>query len=240
MINNIRPVSRKYNLLLICCFACFVHSCAQTKKIPLNKYGLEVVSDIKLYRQLVRSGKVPGLFPIAQLPALKTELRYAGTNNFMGKILYKEGAAAYLVSPAANALRKVVYELKEKGLGLLVWDAYRPYSTTEEIWQEVRDERYAANPTKGSGHNRGISIDCTLYDLQTGTALEMPTDFDDFSEKAHHSFTALSATVLKNRKTLLDVMEKYGFKALSTEWWHYSFPNTGHFPLLNIPFKALR
>lgn len=230
---------RKYNLWLICCLTCFVHCCAQTKQIPLNKYGLEVVNNNKLYRQLVRSGKIPALFPIAQLPGIKTDLRYAGTNNFTHRILYKDGAAAYLLKPAALALRKVVDELKEKGLGLLVWDAYRPYSITEEIWNEVRDEQYAAHPSKGSGHNRGISIDCTLYDLQTGTPLEMPTDFDDFSEKAHHSFTALSATVVKNRKTLQDVMEKYGFRALSTEWWHYAFPNTGNFPLLNIPFKEL-
>ncbi len=240
MINNIRPVSRKYNLLFICCFACFVHCSAQTKKIPLNKYGLEVVSNTKLYRQLVRSGKVPGLSPIAQLPGIKTDLRYADTNNFTGKILYKEGAAAYLLTPAAAALRKVLEELKEKGLGLLVWDAYRPYSVTEAIWNEVHDEQYAANPTKGSGHNRGLSIDCTLYDLQTGLPLEMPTDFDDFSPKAHHSFTALSTTVLRNRRTLLNVMEKHGFKALSTEWWHYAFPNTGNFPVLDIPFKQLR
>ncbi|MGV3767962.1 MAG: M15 family metallopeptidase [Chitinophagaceae bacterium] len=239
MINNIRPVSRKYNLLVICCFACFVHCFAQTKQVTLNRYGLEVINDSKLYRQLLRAGKASALFPLAQLPGIQTALRYAGTDNFTGKLLYRDGAAAYLITPAAIALRKVLDELKEKGLGLLVWDAYRPYSVTEMIWKEVKDERYAANPAKGSGHNRGLSIDCTLYDLQTGVPLEMPTDFDDFSEKAHHSFQGLTATVLRNRKTLLEAMEKNGFKSLSTEWWHYSFPNTGNFPLLDIPFKKL-
>jgi D-alanyl-D-alanine dipeptidase len=105
------------------------------------------------------------------------------------------------------------------------------------MWELVHDERYVANPANGSGHNRGISVDLTIVDLVSGRELDMGTGFDNFTDSAHHSFASLPASVLRNRRLLKATMEKYGFKALETEWWHYSWPNDHRYDVLDIGFK---
>ncbi|HYE55097.1 MAG TPA: M15 family metallopeptidase, partial [Chitinophagaceae bacterium] len=126
-----------------------------------------------------------------------------------------------------------------QGYGLKIWDAYRPYSVTEKFWEMVKDERYVANPAKGSGHNRGLAVDLTIINLATGKELDMGTGFDNFTDTAHHTFTQLSPTVLENRKLLRQTMESCGFTAFESEWWHYFLPNPGHYTILDIPFKKL-
>ena len=108
------------------------------------------------------------------------------------------------------------------------------------MWDLIKDERYVANPSKGSGHNRGLSVDLTIITLNTGQELDMGTGFDHFSDTAHQDFTSLAGQVLKNRKLLKETMEKYGFKALSTEWWHYSWTNDRNYAVLDIDFKKLK
>lgn len=174
------------------------------------------------------------------ISGLQYDLRYASTENFMKRLMYPSTTSqTYLRLPAALALQKVQQELNSTGLGLKIFDAYRPYSVTEKFWELVRDERYVANPAKGSGHNRGIAVDLTIISLKTGKELDMGTGFDNFTDTAHHSFASLSADVLQNRKLLRSIMEKYGFKALETEWWHYSLPDWNKFELLDIPFVQL-
>ena len=90
-------------------------------------------------------------------------------------------------------------------------NTYRPYQVTVRFWKLIHDERYVANPQKGSGHNRGIAIDLTLYRLSDGIELEMPTGFDDFSVRAHHGYLQLEEKQIKNRELLRSVMEKHGF-----------------------------
>jgi zinc D-Ala-D-Ala dipeptidase len=107
------------------------------------------------------------------------------------------------------------------------------------MWEPVQDDRYAADPKKGSGHNRGTAADLTIIYLSTGKELPMGTGFDNFSDTAHHNFTGLPAEVLKNRALLKKTMEENGFKALDTEWWHYSLPNAKEYELLNLSFAAL-
>ncbi len=135
---------------------------------------------------------------------------------------------------------KIQNELKEKGLGLKIFDAYRPYSVTKIMWGKVKDDRYAADPKKGSGHNRGIAVDLTIIDLKTHEELNMGTGFDNFTDSAHHDFKNLPEAILQNRSILKSIMEKYGFKALGTEWWHYSLPNANDFELMDLPFKKLK
>lgn len=174
------------------------------------------------------------------IPGLVYDLRYASTENFMQRLMYQVNTnQTFLRLPASLALLKVQQELNSTGLGLKIFDAYRPYSVTEKFWELVRDERYVANPARGSGHNRGIAIDLTIVTLKTGKELDMGTGFDNFTDTAHHSFTGLSAEILKNRKLLRSLMEKHGFKALETEWWHYFLQDAGKFELLDIPFSQL-
>jgi D-alanyl-D-alanine dipeptidase len=125
----------------------------------------------------------------------------------------------------------------QSGLGLKIFDAYRPYSVTEKMWEPVQDDRYAADPKKGSGHNRGVAVDLTIINLKNNEALDMGTGFDNFSDTAHHAFTNLPEDVLQNRLLLKNIMEQHGFKALDTEWWHYSLPNAKEFELMNISFN---
>jgi len=174
------------------------------------------------------------------IPALQYELRYASSNNFTGQRLYpKKTHTTYLRRKPALALAKVAEDLKEKGLGIKIWDAYRPYRTTVRFWKLIHDERFVANPSKGSGHNRGTAVDLTLVDLKTGKELEMPTPFDDFSAAAFHGAKNIDEKRIMNRLLLRTTMEKYGFLPLETEWWHYSWPGSSAYDVLDLSFKAL-
>lgn len=168
-----------------------------------------------------------------------TNFVYATKDNFTKQILYKN-PMGYLRLEAANALKKVQDSLHRLGLDIKIFDAYRPYSVTKEMWKIVPDERYAANPAKGSGHNRGVAIDLTLVDMKTKKELPMPTQFDNFSDTAHHDFMQLSEEKIRNRSLLKNVMERYGFVALSTEWWHYSLPSIKQYELLDLSFDQMK
>lgn len=174
-------------------------------------------------------------------PTLQVELRYAGKNNFVGKRMYPaKTRSTFLRRDPAQALGRVQEELRGQGLGLKIWDAYRPYSVSVAFWKLIGDERYVANPARGSGHNRGIAIDLTLVKWESSEELDMGTGFDHFSDTAHHSFRQLPDEVLQNRMKLRAVMEKNGFRSYEEEWWHYSWPMPTRFDLLDIPFSKLK
>ena len=202
---------------------------------------LEVVTNKKNYKQEVRKDEQQKMIELKWLiPGIIYDLQYATSNNFTGKKLYQQSRYTYLRLPAAMALKKVQAELQQQGRGLMIFDAYRPYSVTKMMWNLIKDERYVANPASGSGHNRGLSVDLTIVDLLTGKPLDMGTPFDNFTDTAHHNFKQLAPEVLQNRLLLKTTMEKYGFRALSTEWWHYSWPNTNGFKVLDIDFRKLK
>jgi len=174
------------------------------------------------------------------IPDLVYDLRYATTNNFTGKRIYPADLnTTFLRRTPALALRIINQELAKEGLKLKIFDAYRPYSATCRFWKLIKDERYVANPSKGSGHNRGIAIDLTLIDALTEEEIDMGTGFDHFSDTAHHSFSNLPKENLRNREKLKTIMEKNGFKALETEWWHYFWPNDKNYMIMDIPFRKL-
>ncbi len=216
-------------------------SCATPASIAHSRYGLKVISSKAGYIKSVKLDSTKRMVALSNfIVPLNTDWRYASSANFTGKALYKNPLACMRIE-AAEALYRVNEELKQQHLGLKLFDSYRPYSVTMKMWEAVPDDRYAANPAKGSGHNRGAAVDLTLYDLDTGAELCMPTPFDDFTEKAHHSYMQLDSMVLKNRKLLKTVMEKHGFVALDTEWWHYYLPNAAQrFELLDLDFKKMR
>jgi len=175
------------------------------------------------------------------IPGIVYDLRYATTNNFMRRLMYPAATPyTYMRLPAATALQKIQQELNAKGLGLKIYDAYRPYSVTVKFWELVKDERYVANPSKGSGHNRGVAVDLTIIDIKTRKELNMGTGFDNFSDTAHHTFKKLPADVLANRELLRSTMEKFGFNTYNEEWWHYSWPGPGKFEILDIDFKKMK
>jgi D-alanyl-D-alanine dipeptidase len=209
---------------------------------PVNKYGVPVLFDKDEFFQIVEKDSSKAMTELKQMiPNIIYELRYASRKNFMKKRMYPRNTTyTFLRLPAARALQAVQLDLNTKGLGLKIWDAYRPYSVTVSFWELIKDERYVADPKKGSGHNRGIAVDLTLIDLASGKELDMGTGFDNFTDTAHHDFQNLSSLVLDNRQILKTAMEKHGFIPFSTEWWHYSLPNSTPFELLDIPFKTLK
>lgn len=207
----------------------------------LMAQDLNVGRKNKTYWQQVQADSLQLMVELKTLiPGIVYDLRYATKNNFTKEKLYKRGDMTFLRAQPALALQKIEQELRSKRLGLKIFDAYRPYSVTKKMWDLIKDERYVANPSKGSGHNRGLAIDLTIINLNTGQELDMGTGFDHFSDTAHQDFTSLPEAVLENRKMMKEIMEKFGFKALSTEWWHYSWPNDRNYAVLDIDFKKLR
>jgi D-alanyl-D-alanine dipeptidase len=170
-------------------------------------------------------------------PGIVVDMRYATTNNFTGKKLYPVADECLLCEPAAERLARVQRDLERQGLGLKVWDCYRPVSVQQKLWDVVPDPRYVADPKTGSRHNRGASVDLTLVDKH-GHELPMPTGFDDFSERAHRTFMDLPVDALKNRALLQSAMEKEGFIGLPSEWWHFDDPQWGNFALRDEPLGA--
>ena len=171
-------------------------------------------------------------------PNILLDIRYATTNNFTGKIVYPE-ARAFLVKDAALSLDSVQKELETIGLGLKIYDGYRPLSVQKKFWEIMPDERYVADPKKGSRHNRGMAVDLTLVD-KNGKEMNMPTEYDDFTEKAHRDYMNLTEEQIKNRKVLEDVMTKYGFTGLPTEWWHFDYKGWENYEVLDIDFKDIK
>ena len=207
-----------------------------------NKYGLTVLFDKNEFLTEVKKDSSQAMVELKRLiPNLKYELLYATNKNFTKQRMYPKGTTqTFLRLPAAQALSGVQRDLNARGYGLKIWDAYRPYSVTVAFWELIKDERYVADPKKGSGHNRGIAVDLTIIDLKTGRELDMGTGFDNFTDTAHHAFQQLSAIILENRMLLKTTMEKHGFISFASEWWHYSLPNPASFAVLDIPFKNLK
>jgi zinc D-Ala-D-Ala dipeptidase len=223
-------------------FGCLIVS-GQTIQPPLSKYGIPVITDILMYEATVKADSNKQMVEIKTvIPNIVYDLKYATDRNFMRRNMYPARTNyTFLRLPVVKALAQVQKELNEKGMGLKIYDAYRPYSVTEKFWELVLDEKYVADPKKGSGHNRGIAVDLTIIYLHTGKEILMPTYFDNFSDTAHHSFMNLPFDALQNRKLLKDVMEKYGFKMFDTEWWHYSWPDDkNYFDAMDISFADLK
>ncbi len=218
---------------LFVCAACNSHSEHNCSK------QLGVISNIADYNKLISEDSSNLLVDLEFfIPGIALDIRYASPNNFTHETIY-ESAKAIVRQPVAEALLKIQTELKEQGLAIKIFDAYRPYAATVKFYEVYPDTNFVAAPWNGSVHNRGCAVDLTLIHLNSNIELEMPTPFDDFSEKASHSYIELSDTVLKNRALLREIMEKHGFVIYNYEWWHYNFIRWQDFQLMDIPFQEL-
>jgi len=178
----------------------------------------------------------PDLVEIATLdPTIHLDVRYATPHNFAGRAVYAE-ARAFLQRPAASALLRAHRTLGAKGYGLLIFDGYRPWSVTKLFWDIVPPEKhwFVANPAKGSKHNRGCAVDLTLYSLGTGREIEMPSAYDEISERAHPRYRGGSPEARATRDLLRAAMEKQGFSVDSEEWWHFNYRDWKQYPILDL------
>lgn len=204
-----------------------------------NPYGLHVINSAAEYKASTIADSNKQLLEIKKyIPDIKLDIRYASVNNFAKQAVYKQ-ARAFARLPVVNALKNVQDELKKSGLGLKIFDGYRPYSVTVKFFDLASDKSFVANPKEGSRHNRGCAIDLTLINLRTGKELRMPTPYDSFAVEASSDFMDLPRIVIKNRRILRNVMEKNGFKVLNNEWWHFDFQGYKNFELMDIPFEDL-
>lgn len=154
-------------------------------------------------------------------PDFVYELKYATPDNFLKQAVYDCGEC-YLRKSTAEALVKANEAFKQLGYRIKLFDCYRPLSVQKKMWKILPGTHYVANPAKGSKHNRGAAVDLTLVDAQ-GKELNMGTPFDFFGKEAHHTYTQHSKEVLENRKLLKETLDKYNFKSIYSEWWHYEY-----------------
>jgi zinc D-Ala-D-Ala dipeptidase len=161
------------------------------------------------------------IVPLASIDStIIQDVRYATKNNFTGKVLYPS-AKVYLRKIVAEKLAKANEYLKENyHLRIKIYDGYRPLFIQKLMWKIVPDDRFVANPAKGSKHNRGAAVDITLINKE-GEELDMGTPYDDFTEKANYFYQELSSNIKANRKLLRETMTQFGFIPMDGEWWHF-------------------
>lgn len=166
---------------------------------------------------------------IDYLPSVREELAYATGENFTGQQVY-DFYNAYLRYGTVKKLAAVCAELEQQGLGILIWDGFRPVSAQKKLWDICPDPKYVSHPVTGTrAHCRGNAVDLTLCDLETGERLEMPTGFDDFSALADRNYSDCLDVAAENARLLESTMKKHGFKPYSAEWWHYT--DTDSYPV---------
>ncbi len=163
-------------------------------------------------------------------PRIEVDLKYATPDNFTKEILY-DFKKCLLVKEAALKLSLVQEEFEAMGLGLKVWDGYRPMAVQWKFWNLIQDERYVSHPLKGGRHTRGTAVDLTIINKE-GVELEMPTSFDDFRELAHRKYMDLPGVAIQNRTLLESIMKKHGFIGIETEWWHFDLEGWESYPPL--------
>ncbi len=184
----------------------------------------------------------PELIELTKLdPTIKLDIRYATRNNFLGRRVYKQ-ARAFLQQPAAEALVRVNHSLRREGYGLVVFDGYRPWSVTKVFWDVTPEDRkiFVADPAKGSRHNRGCAVDLSLFELATGKIVQMPSEYDEMTERAHINYECASAESKRLREVLRKAMEAEGFAVYEPEWWHYDYKDWKEYPILNLKFSEIK
>lgn len=189
-------------------------------------------------------------------PGIEVELRYATANNFTGRVVdgYESTDAAILRTDAAKALALVQADLEERGLGLRVYDAFRPTRAVQFFmdWAQTDDDSTKSEYypdfekpqlfelgyiAEKSGHSLGGTVDLTLIDPATGRSLDMGGPFDFFGVRSHYEADGLTPEQIANRAVLHEAMLARGFEQYPLEWWHYSYPLPADTQRLDFPVR---
>lgn len=170
--------------------------------------------------------------------SLAIELPYATEDNFTKEKLYPV-ARCFLRRRVAESLVAAHRSLADRGLGLKIWDGYRPHSVQYRMWEKAPFPGYVGDPKLGSKHNRGAAVDLTLIDLETGKELAMPTPYDEFTPRAHRDYFKLPPEVAENRRILQETMRAHGFMTIESEWWHFDHREWSRFPLSDVSLETL-
>jgi len=197
-------IMNKYRLLILFAFCVNTYAQTDTSIVALTSIDSTIVQDV----------------------------RYATANNFTKQVLYPS-AVVFLRKIAAKHLAQANEFLKDNhNLRIKIFDGFRPLFVQKIMWQIMPDDRFVADPAKGSRHNRGAAVDITLINAE-GNELDMGTPYDDFTERASFESKDVSENAYTNRKLLRDVMIQFGFLPLETEWWHFDFKDWKKFGILD-------
>ncbi|MFL6583761.1 MAG: M15 family metallopeptidase [Chthoniobacterales bacterium] len=173
-------------------------------------------------------------------PTIIVQLRYATENNLAHHAIYPANMPALVRSSVAERLVFAQKFLRTQGFGLKIWDAYRPKSAQERLWEAAKNEAYLSDPngSVGSMHTRGVAVDATLVD-SWGRDVAMPTDFDSFTPAAMLFYQGNDRTVRWNLTLLQRAMARAGFYGLRTEWWHFCAEDWKSYPpVTEVQFVA--
>ncbi len=184
----------------------------------------------------------PDLVELIHLdPTLKLDIRYATSNNFLGRPVYSE-ARAFLQRPAAEALARANQALGGQGYGLVIFDGYRPWSVTRIFWDATPADKkqFVADPHEGSKHNRGCAVDLSLIELATGRQVAMPGEYDEMSERSYAGYQGGGPEARRLRDLLRSAMEAEGFAVYEFEWWHFDYQDWKAYPVLDVPFAEIK
>lgn len=228
----LRARHTRYAALCLALLLLSLPALAQKKAPARMPAGMPV--DAKARRQ-------PDLVELITLdPTIKLDIRYATSNNFVGRPVYTE-ARAFLQRPAAEALLRAHRALRKQGYGLLIFDGYRPWSVTKLFWEvtPASKKKFVAEPSKGSRHNRGCAVDLSLYDLKTGLEVDMPGAYDEMTERSHPNYQGGTDAQRRARDVLRAAMEAEGYTVFDVEWWHFDYRDWREYPILNLSFNQL-
>jgi D-alanyl-D-alanine dipeptidase len=186
---------------------------------------------------LVRSGAVSDrLVALAdQIPDLHEALAYAGNDNVVGRAVYPATARCLVHPVLARVLVRAAAVARAKGLGLLVYDCYRPWRAQVALWSVCPKRGMVADPARGSKHNRGVAVDLGFYRLADDKPLKMPSAYDDLSRRARHNYRGGTAAERASRALLKSIMVGAGLRSIGSEWWHYELFKSRRYPLLDLP-----
>lgn len=218
--------------------------------IKIKNFIVKIIIVLLVYLPLTAQVLNSELVPLRDvIPNIVIDLKYASTDNFFNQKLYTSNECYLLndlakkliiVQDSLNNVRNLNGKSYPKGIGLKIWDGYRPRSVQYIMFELFPDPTYVADPNNGSSHNRGGAVDLTLVDLATGKEFKMPTGFDDFSTAAGHDFPGhlLLPEIYFNREYLKGIMTKVGgLSEYNAEWWHYQLSNNKDYPLLDFQIK---
>jgi zinc D-Ala-D-Ala dipeptidase len=186
------------------------------------------------------AASAPALVDVDRLDStLRLNVRYATSDNFVGRPVYPV-ARALLVRPVAEAVIRVHRALEGRGYGLVVFDAYRPWSVTKLFWDTLPAEKrpFVAPPSRGSNHNRGCAVDLSLFERATGRESVMPSAYDEMSERASPRYAGGDAAARERRDLLRAAMEAGGFRVDKGEWWHFNHRTCPEYPIQDTPLDG--
>jgi len=171
---------------------------------------------------------------------LREDMRYATSRNFLGFAIY-DRPEAFLHRPAAEALRDADADLARYGYGLVIHDAYRPWSVTKLFWDNVPEQYrgFIADPSVGSVHNRGCAVDVSLLNRSTGLIADMPSRYDEPTGRSASAYPGGSSLQRWHRGLLDAAMSSHGFKCHPAEWWHFDFEGWEQVAVADRPLESL-